>query len=1513
MHRYMRFAVSPILVLLGCGGALDPDPGAEANELELIETTALELGSACNESDLAWSPTATNAQKICAVPWEFRLNCYAMKSSEHCDVLQEPEECKVNNKVCDNPGPTNDGDPSTERQAIETRHYGPTTVSCPATSVHKCEREPIPGTAPCRWITTYNCDSACQALATAEKNRVDPDGRPSVTTSIDTDPPPGKISTVNNAPHSLNGTCRYTLHNYPVCYEPCPPEPVYDTCRHSSHGLAPAGSCGSSGETKYMATGGSRADISYHSGQIWGQSFLKNKSGYTYQTEPFCRTCDSLPLSANSSNTEVRAKFDCLKAQLDAFPTLPAAAGGANLKRELVSRLKLLFELKSHQLTQTQQVWMHALYKAEGALSGTCGTAFTPPAGVPTSCDASGAMTYLNNWMAMCTRMSSPHVPAASAASVISECALAAAKVAEVSDECQGQAYRDAYHTMWMDLFAHSLTNFKRVGADKLPDSADVQLRLQHINAWYHAAATHLYPAPAADDRLWREASDMLRLFWQAAYDQSLVSSVTGGDGHRTTTATALDPLNTGLKVDHAVVSAALTPATLPLDGPVLLMLLGDGLRGLHERMEDFSHLHDLGCRFKGCEAGAVQTEMSELWSLFAAAADPARLPGALTAATQLAASPYAGHSGWRDVFNKLSQKHATFQAAVTSSLGVATYSPSLLTEPDPGRLSPPVVALAKMFQRADAATDSYARIGSFRGLARNTLRMGIQESKRAALDAEVQRSEALLTAAKDDYVAHRAQYVTNVLQQLDNGSDREELTQDLERKVREFYELNEDLVGLKDNIAIDEAQFGEFAAAFNTAREQEATAGEQMIERAPPQTLNLTGGSARYSPPAGGVENDVLRFAVQRNGAVFSLHAGKGDILNLTSTGSYVPSCALRTTQLPVPWVPGATAGVVSSPTGPGGYLVTYENDRFQAYSVGESTFDGVSQTERSCVGAAGNLVVNFYGLGGGATATLDDCSELTHGSQTTTSDQRGFEQRTSASLAAGLRLPGTPFPDAPVGSLLLVELPRGGILRSQIRDVRVLQEPNTSVVVNSNEADYYLVVNDKAGCGADPIGAAYNLALDIQHLTPSGAVARAMGQAMAETLTELRNSVPAKLTQGAVTPSELGALRAAADLKLLTKFAAACPGCAASQMPDVYRSLFDAFVSKELAQLERRVQIYALERAIETLQLEFQFLRDDLASNEEKARLLELLPMWNLRNLDGHKMRDGLRALSTLVTDYLHPVMDLRYPGTAGNLRTHAALTNLVRADWSAAFPELTVKALDAVTAIKSALSLSRTTDTNPHYTLVALSFPKPVAPGEEDEAPSTWSTADGERSEAVWSSLLSTGRFTLKITPEDLYTSEGGNGGWLQCTEAAPILHTMAFYVVRPNGYNNETLNGQMKRAAVQWASTFDFTGEDVTKTYVMDSPEWLVGSPRVLFGGAGNALAKFQEHETLKDESDQNIAGDGLSPFGTMEVDLAGLRNAPSPLDDATELVVTMQVDRRTVLSASQPTWCSGDTE
>ncbi|WP_437779220.1 hypothetical protein [Sorangium sp. So ce1097] len=1490
MRRTLLFSVGFAWTLLGCGTPPPGDDGSDAEAKEPTDVAAQALGSACNERDLAWPSGVTDAQKTCSVPWEYRLNCFALRSTNACDFEgYEAKECKVDNKVCDDPGSPRDGDPATERQATETRTYGPTTVSCIREDHRVCNPNWHP---PCQTMTTWDCDTPCQALATTAKNGVDPDGRPNVTTSI----------TVTGSGPSA--TCRYTLFNYPVCYEPCPDttRPIYETCRHSSHGTALAGSCGTAGETKRPPSGTSLRSVLSDANSLWQTPSLHNEGPINYRRSPLCRTCEDLPLSASSSTAEVRAKFDCLRAQLDDFPTLPDAAGGEALKAELVSRLKLLAELKLAYLDGPRRHYALNLYVTEPALRGSCGSTFTPPAGVPASCDASGSLTELNLRMDMCVRMSSAHAPASTAETAIGECLQLAAQVAAVSEECQGLAYRAAFHEMWLNLLRQSMSTLGRTGVDRLPDSFDLWWQLHYIDSWYNVVRTHFYPGPTAYERLWGEASDTLGVFWKAVYGESLVTADSATPELMTE-----DPLNRGLQLDQAVLLAALTPVEtswLPLEGPVLLMLLSDGLRGLHERIQDFSALHDLGCRFKGCENNAVRTEVSELWSLFAAAADPARLPGAVSGATELAASPHAGHSGWRSVFDQLAQRRTIFEEAVKSSLGVASYSPALLSEPDPDLLTPPVVAWAKMVQQADAAAKSYARAGIFLSTSGNTLRTGIQEAKRTGLDQEVQRRETLLADVLDDYRTHRAQYVTSLLAQMGNASNQDELQHDMERRAREFLDLNEDLVGLQDGIAKDEVQFGSFAAAFNTVLEQEGEIAELAIQRAPVVTLNISAGDARYAPGASGVENDVLRFAVQRGGRPVIVSASKGDILNFKAAGLYAPTCAMRRATPRNPWEPGTTS-IVSVPTGPSGYIVTYEDGVYHAYSAGAETFWGESQTERTCAGASGSLGFNFYGTGGAATATLEDCISFTNGSQYTTSNQSGYEARTTASFATGLRLRDTPFPDAPVGSLLLVEMPRGGTLRSQIRDVRVIQEPNTSVVVESDEADHYLVVNDRASCTS--IDTARALTVDLQHLMPVGAAAEALGQAMAQAIAELRSSVPAKLAQGRISASELGALRDAARLKLVTAFGETCPGCEASQMPAVFHSLFEAFVSKELARVERLVQIYTLERAMESLLLEFQFLRDDLASGEEKARLLDLIPLWSLRNLDGQRLRESMRSLSGLVTDYLYPVMDLRYPTAIASVRNHAALTRLVRANWSTPFPDLSALALDAVGSIKTALANARTSDPLPSYTSIALSFPRPDAVSRGVEL-SSLRKADSERSEAIWTGLLSTGTLSVTITPEDLYALSGGEGQ-LTCFDGTPILHTMAIYLARPNAFDNDSLNGRVRRVPAAWASRFAFTGEDVTKTYTMDNPLFLVGSPRVLYGNPNEALSTFAREETLKPENNQNIAGDGLSPFGTIRADMSFLlTETPSPLDEITELMVTMQVDRRTVLSSSDPAVC-----
>ncbi|SEL59958.1 hypothetical protein SAMN05444354_10760 [Stigmatella aurantiaca] len=1484
MRLFNMMCLGAVCLLAACGAPLE-----ETSFAPEADTQSQELSAACNESALAWAAGTGDAQKTCEVPWNYGLACYKQQVSPYCHRTgYEQKQCPVY-QACRHP------DFGVEKYASPHPQYTK-TVTCPEITEKQCWYDHEYGQLECEIVTVeYKCQEACQARADAEKATVDSRFRAGVVAKV--------LSYTSNVPSS---TCKFELQNFPIYKQqasaPCAQtgtvqcddatKPIYASCRHPAHGVDSTNSCGTG--NLFTTAPATLTQAKAQASAKWADAALKNEGSMSYSTALTCQTCDALPLDATDPAvqvTQVSAKFECLKSTLQAYPSLPPAAGGAKLESELVSRLKLLFELRGHQLTETQKAYAHTLYVTKPAQHGTCGTGFLPPTGGDPSCPS---QANLNGSLQMCAQLASAHVPPQSAAAMLNACMDLGLPVSMISEACQGQAYRDAYHQVWLKLFEHSLTGLKRSGPEQLPEQADVTVRLGQLNRWFEHQLTTVHAGTPPGGMLWRDVSDTLGVFWKAAYANTLVNS--SGTG------LVADPLNIGLKTDQAVLRAALSPAQPPLKGGALLLLLGDGFRGLFERMEDFSRLHDLGCRFKGCEAGQVKTEMSELWALFAAVPEAGPLQNAVNASTVLAASPYAGHAEWKNLFNLLALRHGTFAGAAAASAGVPSYTPQVLRAPQ-GAPSVPLAAWAKMVQQADSFTKSYVKAGVFQSTARDTLRIGIQESKQSLLNTQIQLRKQELTSARDAYAANQANYVSNLLAEMGNASNQASLTSQLDKKVQEFYALNADLIGLQDNLALDEAQFGDFASAFNTVLEQETGQLSLMqIQRTPSQTLNIDAADAHFNT----TWEDIGAIAFETGGQVWKVPAQTGHLLNFRTMGLYAPSCTLQTTTLANPEDPDSylfvEAPAGGALTGPGGYVVTFQDGKFSSGSTAMNTYARSSVDSRICAGVKVEAGVTFYGSGVTAYASVEQCLAATLGMETSVNAQQGADTRTSASFSTGLRVSNTPFPNAPVGSLLLVAMEKDGFAPGQVREVRVLQDPHTAVVVEADR-DYYLVVNDQGGCVADTQHA---LSVEFTHLVPAGLAAKALGKAMAQSLTDLRAATAAAVSQGRVTSSELGALRDAALARLLTAFSQQCPGCQVSDMPQVFHALYTAHVSKELARLERLVQLHAVERALQTMLLDFQFLRDDLAAGEEKARLLRLLPLWNLRNLDGLMMRDGLRSLTTLVTDYLYPVMDLRYPTAAASLKTAPALDTLVRANWSADFPSLSTLAINAVSAIETGLANARINDPVESHMLVALSFPRP---GVSNGAASPWRKADGERSEALWNALASQGTFTLKLTPEDLYTAVGGASGLMQCNEGTPLLKTMAFFLVRPNQPSNDSLNSQMKRAHVAWADSFDFTGETVTKRYTMVNPLWLTGAPRILFGNGTQALERFELHETGKPEANQNIAGDGLSPFGAMQVDMSDFfLQAPNPLEAATELVVMVKVDKRAVLGVSQPQMC-----
>jgi len=1475
MRRLKLWCLGALCALTACGGASE-EAVSEWESLAVSEATQA-LSGACDDTRLAWA-SAGDPNNVCAVPWQYGLDCNKAGSTSVCGAITGYQQktcyhypsCRL---------------PAFGVESRATKTFTQTVSGCTAYTDEICRPKPnTPEIELCTTVTRYSCQSQCLAAANAKRNSLPVADRNLVT-----------VVSYSGATdlETSSGSCTYTLSQWPTynlkedaacgaatssyqCDDTT--KPIYPTCRHNSFGDDVPTACNAN--PLYHPAGTTLNQVATAANSVWTGMTPKNREASPlFVQTPMCRTCDELPLGTPATAAQVSAKYDCLVSK-GLASGLPAAAGGAALRAEVVSRLKLLYELHAHQMTAAQVQFVRALYQSDPTSNTTCSAGFVPPSTV--GCGTS--LTALNAAMDVCTRLASSHVPGASARSQSPFCVGLAAQAAAVpAGACQGDVYREKYHLMWLKLYERGLSDLRRqdVAGDalqrKVPHPDDVRVQLQSLSDWYAVQQAQMFPGQPESPTLMRQLSETFGVFWKVAYENALLN-VNGLPVHA-------QPLNAGLLVDQTVLTAALT-GTPAISGPPLLMLLGDGFSGLFDRMEDFSYLHDLGCRFKGCANGAVDTETAELWALFGAVPQAATLQTALSAANKLNTSSHDHHAEWVAVFDLLRANHGAFAQAVAAASGVPTYTPALLKTGSAGA-PPPLARWAGMVEKAEAYSASYAKSGFFLSTARDSLKTGIEEYKSNFINDVVTTRKAALQNALVEYTNNRAALVNELLGEMTNASNQTTVKASLLRALTEFYGLNADVVGLQDNLQSQDMQFSDFAAAFNTVLQNESPNLGTDIQRGAPHVLNIGADEARG---ANGATFDIHALSVRVPvGGVggpqpFALAATRGELINFEVSGEYSPSCALSTATFPHPSSPGGAAvdlGNGAALTGPGGYIVSYTESGFVAENASDSTFAKASVEDRACAGIRVETGPDIFGQSVKAYAFVEACASASAGVESTSSTQVGGEQRSSASYSLGLRLPNTPFPDAPAGALLLVSMQPGTTARAGLRDVQVLQPGNTAVVVKA-DSEYYLVVNDLGTCADD---VSHRLSVKAVQLMPTGAAAKALGLAMATAMTELRAATPAFVAQGRVTGSELEALKQNARSRLLQEYGVQCPGCAMTGMPEVFTSLFDTFVAKELARVARMVELRNVLRAIEMQMLEIQSLSDDFYSGSEKARLLRLLPLWRLRNLDGEELREKSRALTGLVTEYLYPTMDLRHPNSLAPLRTHASLEALVQADWSDDFAALGTKALTAVTAIENALAQARITDKAPKEVALAFAFPNPDFP-----IPTQWRAANLERSETVWKTILQgNGEVAITLSPDDLY-SQGGQGGVLLCNHHMPIIKNLGVQVVRPFSSTNAADSQAGITVPIRWADTFGYPAHGAPRNYVMLNQDFLVGAPHLLFGNDIDVLTTFAAD---LQQPFATVASNGLSPFGTFVIDLGNVN--PQLFSEASALVVTLKVD------------------
>jgi hypothetical protein len=1174
---------------------------------------------------------------------------------------------------------------------------------------------------------------------------------------------------------------------------------------------------------------------------------------------PTCMTCDQLPID---TDPQAQAKFDCFDQGLS------TATG--DLRTSLVARMKLLYQLMGERLTAAQRARVDAIYDQHPGASTSCSVAVSWEA----SCQATATPLGLPGPLQRCGDLAgnaatSPGIAALEA----QRCSDQLAVTSQLTPDTCRLPIRDLASATAQAVVNRSYPPLTGELATTLP------VVLARIGAWWTAATT-----AASGDRAWLlgESNALVRQLWTRIETAKLPLPAGALSTDAAAAALLADITNTGFLDDVGVLSALYAPAQPPATPPVLT-LTGDALQPLADRLARLALLHDVGCRFARCKTASTlrASATSELVHALAVLPDRAKLTSVLAAATRLAQQ----QPGLYAALGRIRDQHAYLDAA-WAALGRTDAFANLATV-----VEPPAEAatLASIVRSATVAWSSYQDSGEL--VPWHRPRLTTAALQQAPLIAFVDTLRATVAQARAGFEGARLETVNDLLAQ----SRQQGVMQSARDRAAALLDQAADLatrsLGLEEREAQERKGIAGYATAFEALVSSQAIDGNAAFQTETLAPFSASAADAHYPAPAAvrDVARDRFKVVAMRS----------GEALRLRVTNKWTPTCAIRSATLRAE--DGHLVPIVTptAETGPEGYWVSLSNGSFTAHSTTDSTDTrkSIGASIRACATATTGTPESSLRF------SIEACihASIDHIWSDATADGNGVEARTSASFASGVRLPATPFPEAPAGSLLAV-VTRGGH-PGEILDVRVVQRDDViyapALPAGAGTAvDVHFVVNDLGGCAVDTSNA---LQIEAVKTIPFGNVAKAIGNAMAATLTSIESQAPRILAQGQLTGEEVNALRATAWVAVQQALPA---GTSLAGLPYDLRQLFESFLEGQLASMSRRAVMHAIAREQRQLQLTLHALANELAFADAQSRFLMLVPRWRLRDLSGVELATATGALSEALTAFVAQIYELRDPAAATQFRAQAAgtLNALIDLQITAPFEDSVTSLTRFATAARDALAAAQFDVAANDRLTVVVAVPRTTTQCGGvacDYGP--FRSVSSTAATSFWATIASSPSSTaLAISPADLYSLSGG-ASRLSCNEVAPIVRRVALYLdtaQRPSIDLAAIGMHVLGRAGTPSAAvTFPLAGQSLAID--VDDPAGIPMSLPALNGNTTTVLSKFGSSEALG-------TGAGISPFTAFRFDMTPFQTGEpkTALTNAGAVLLVLDVERRVSSQTAQ---------
>ncbi len=1498
----------------------------------MLETNASALEATCTEGDLS------KPDGVCEGPWEYNTYaspCYASQRAPACGIEKYEQTTCYNYNRCRHPS----FGVETYSTALTTSRligYNNFTVGTPAklwisktwdgSSCSSMGNDVIPPNTP--YDTTLA--SFCQRLAEDERTRV------YQTYGVET------IAT--GTAHTQNHVCQDFLsymggsgyHRYwykcdivlktPVynfgtgavcgvknsysCDDTSKP-PIYKSCRRPEHGLdSDPKACGLA-QKQYSAFGATRTSL----------DALPHSA--TDSMIPYCLTADEI--------TAPQEKFQSLWWRIGYIDQGGyAQVDAARLQKLIVGKLKLLLELHGEKLSAEQRGMIRDLHVQRPHQTPACGTHWKPTTAPPPTC----ASTTTEGTLTMCDRLTQSHVPGASANASAGMCLEARASIPPAST-CADRTYLDKYLTTMPSVLQKAFSTLPETSA-QLRKSA-LQERLGFIQSWYSGVKTGAYTGSTlTTEDLWRDVSAVTNALVLGAHANNISAFNPPAPGGSVISDAA--HLDNGYAVDREIITAAFThvpnTASPPLTQAPILPLLANAFRPVSTRLSEIDYLHDLGCRFKDCK-GAFASEVSQLHLLLGSLADGAALTTAYNTRSHLV------RSDWRSLFQTVvSQYDAVVKSAIIDAVG--TYDASAVLGATLAQ--PPVHAFAELVNGSRMRANHFALTGQFRPASAEFSLVGLTQAKLDTVNMDVNAALIALNNAERDYTGARTQLLTTQLNYLNGQASDENALGQLRIKGTLVEQLTAEIEGYRTAATVDKERFGALSVSYNRAIQRlESTWGSEFLTRATFGPYTLSPADNQVVKWTGGPITDISTIAAQG-----PLSVSNGDLVRIAASGNWSATCAIQkaanSATPPLYVVPGAQANSQ-------GYYAQYSGSRYDAKGYTAQHFESWSRGHTLCAG--GQLGISVGQVVNIPVGSAQYCWSETEGGSRTDSASNGTEYRETAAFNAGLRVPTTPFPKYPVGSLLAVRMKRGDRHPSQIIDVEVVQAPDSLMLVSQPrtatnefavESDIYLVVNELSAPTCDRTNPG-GLSVTVQRLQPKALFAKHFQKAMAKTHAQFQKTIAEViLPQGALLSTQIQQFESEAMSNLLAECSLDMP-CDLKTFDGDLMQMYRTWIMHSLAQAERQLLMNKLEQQLRVAAMEWEVMAADLVARKRTTQLSALLPMWALRSLDLEYLKDRTERVAELVNTRLYPFIKVKYPeaihGKAGvaqlagllnNASAQARFTALTSglswtSDW-VNLAEATRKAAESIqTELNTAHSLLLKKSERNGYT-VALVFKKPMAyidpalensiPGESWFATNYGTTlyreVSDERALAVWSAIEAHQAVQFTIQPGDLYQRGNQFERQLLCDWTVPVIRSMGIVISNDGDESNAEFNGHERIVQAKAGPDLSYVGALSLEKLTMKNDAWLNMAIPVSYSKIAQVNSVFWNTAGgSQTPPAERGAAEGLSPVGSYTLGALSndwLNPVQSYHRRATAFVVMMNLEFRD--KGDSPTWLTNCT-